>query len=224
MGQREFADRLGVSQSFISAMESGKKLLPPDLAEKIIDEFGVNRRWLKIGKGEPWGDNQMNQIDCIEKTESVGPKVGFYRDLILFLGGENIQGTPNEDQETWLRGEIGKIRREIAEYYTRALKIKDLAKYGGATLFVMLDKWDFGPIESIYLEFVKGENPDSSDLITYAQRAKNALYDLQTQFFALFDEYARQLQKRFDKSFQAYLEAEKEPNQQQPQGIQQKNV
>lgn len=215
LSQEKFAEKIGLSQGYVSELETGKKPISIDAVSDIASKTGANTDFLVYGNG-PMLESDSNEIVSDKSYKKVGPKVGFYRDLIMFLGAENIQGTPNDEQETWLRGEIGKIRREIAEYYTRALKIRDLAKYGGATLFVILDKWDFGPIESIYLEFVKGENPDSSHLITYAQRAKNALYDLQTQFFALFDEYERQLQKRYDKSFQAYLEAEKEHNQHNP--------
>jgi len=47
--QKEFGDRLGLSQVNIKDIEIGRKKITPEIALEIEKEFGVNFKWLLTG-------------------------------------------------------------------------------------------------------------------------------------------------------------------------------
>lgn len=49
--QKEFAKKLGLSQNHLSYIERGERKVFQNLINAIFIEFGVNREWLKTGKG-----------------------------------------------------------------------------------------------------------------------------------------------------------------------------
>lgn len=51
MKQKEFADKLSITQSYLSAVELGKKELTAKLSRKLIELFKVSPTWLMQGKG-----------------------------------------------------------------------------------------------------------------------------------------------------------------------------
>lgn len=48
----EFADRINVSQSFVSRLASGDKMPSDRTIADICREFDVNEQWLRTGEGE----------------------------------------------------------------------------------------------------------------------------------------------------------------------------
>ena len=50
MSQREFAEKLGISQSSISGYEKNTRLPDYDIIRKICSEFTVSADWIIIGK------------------------------------------------------------------------------------------------------------------------------------------------------------------------------
>lgn len=40
--QAEFGEKVGISQSAVSAIEKGRKLASPDLVQRIADRFGIS--------------------------------------------------------------------------------------------------------------------------------------------------------------------------------------
>jgi transcriptional regulator with XRE-family HTH domain len=52
MTQRVFAQRIGVSQSYLSAIERGEKEIGAEILLRISEEFGKSLEWLLTGKGE----------------------------------------------------------------------------------------------------------------------------------------------------------------------------
>jgi len=52
--QGEFARQVGISQSLLSAIESGKRRATRDVLERIRIITGVSLDWLLTGKAEPW--------------------------------------------------------------------------------------------------------------------------------------------------------------------------
>ena len=50
MTQKEFADRIGVSQGHLSYMERGEKEIGAEILLKISQEFGKPIEWLLTGK------------------------------------------------------------------------------------------------------------------------------------------------------------------------------
>lgn len=52
LSQKEFGERLGVTDSAISIIESGRRNITEQMEKSICREFNVNYDWLKYGTGE----------------------------------------------------------------------------------------------------------------------------------------------------------------------------
>lgn len=66
LNQTEFGDRVGLSQSSITAIENGKREIPQHLIKVISVQFGVSEDWLQTEKGDMLsGDNEPNPDDAI---------------------------------------------------------------------------------------------------------------------------------------------------------------
>ena len=66
--QQAFADRILVSRSFVSRMESGKEKPSESLLKLIALEFGINEEWLLFGNGEMYSDVYENDRGEISKV------------------------------------------------------------------------------------------------------------------------------------------------------------
>ena len=64
--QVEFGESLGITQSAISTVESGKVKLTDRLAQSIQNNYNINVEWLRTGEGEmlvePSEDEQLAQF------------------------------------------------------------------------------------------------------------------------------------------------------------------
>ncbi len=58
--QKEFAERLKVSQSLVSGIECGSRVLSDRLYYQIAAEFGMNVDFLMTGKGEAYRNVKFN--------------------------------------------------------------------------------------------------------------------------------------------------------------------
>ena len=54
LSQKEFADRLGLSENFVWMIEKGTRIPSDRTISDICREFGVIRVWLETGVGEPF--------------------------------------------------------------------------------------------------------------------------------------------------------------------------
>ncbi|MFN8923819.1 MAG: XRE family transcriptional regulator, partial [Sphingobacteriia bacterium] len=59
--QKEFADRLGISQGAISQLISGRTALSFDTLQKIGEQYRVNLNWLVSGQGEAFARQAVQQ-------------------------------------------------------------------------------------------------------------------------------------------------------------------
>ncbi|EGT3815264.1 helix-turn-helix domain-containing protein [Clostridioides difficile] len=62
--QKEFAKKLGLSQNHLSYIERGERKVFQNLINAIFIEFGVNREWLKTGKGNIYVLNEYIFLGC----------------------------------------------------------------------------------------------------------------------------------------------------------------
>lgn len=53
LSQTELADRVGVSGSFLSLIESGRRAVTPDLLERLAAKLGCSTRYFETGRGGP---------------------------------------------------------------------------------------------------------------------------------------------------------------------------
>ena len=75
--QKEFSKELGISQSFLSQIESGNRIITADIAMKVSSVYGVSLAYLLYGDGS--GDTSdssiafeknYNQVDSLKKLEA----------------------------------------------------------------------------------------------------------------------------------------------------------
>lgn len=62
LSTREFAKKIGVTASTVSLMENGKRGIGEQTLRLIINEFGINSKWLRTGEGE------MYDVELDERT------------------------------------------------------------------------------------------------------------------------------------------------------------
>lgn len=60
-----FAERLGVTRSAISNIESGRRNVSEQVVRAICREFAVREEWLRDGSGDPLLSSQNSEIDAL---------------------------------------------------------------------------------------------------------------------------------------------------------------
>ncbi|KYC65206.1 helix-turn-helix domain-containing protein [Heyndrickxia coagulans] len=50
LSQREFADRIGVSNSYVALVETGIKPVTPNLSKKIAKEFDIDADYIEAAR------------------------------------------------------------------------------------------------------------------------------------------------------------------------------
>lgn len=60
LSQEQFANKLGLSRSFINQFETGKKNISDRTIADICREFNVNETWLRTGDGEMFRPTRRN--------------------------------------------------------------------------------------------------------------------------------------------------------------------
>lgn len=61
ISKSKFAERLNVSQAFVSQMTSGAREPSDRTIQDICREFGVNEVWLRTGEGEPFKESTQEE-------------------------------------------------------------------------------------------------------------------------------------------------------------------
>lgn len=69
----DFANRLGVSQPFVSELCSGRKAPSDRTISDICREFNVNETWLRTGEGEMF--NQITRSEKLPPFSVTSPKM-----------------------------------------------------------------------------------------------------------------------------------------------------
>ncbi len=122
-----FGNRVGVSRSAISNIESGNRAVTDQMLHSICREFRVNEQWLRIGEGEMFAPEPADLIaqvasefnlssfdeDLIREYASLPEDVrkDVY-DMIMRLAAKHAPGTyPKLDDD--IEAEIESYRREL---------------------------------------------------------------------------------------------------------------
>ena len=62
ISKSKFAERLNVSQAFVSQMTSGAREPSDRTIQDICREFGCNEAWLRSGKGDPFKETSQEEL------------------------------------------------------------------------------------------------------------------------------------------------------------------
>ena len=61
LNQTQFAERIGISQQYLSQLCNGKKIPSDRTIGDIAREFNCNEVWLQTGKGDPRKDRTLEE-------------------------------------------------------------------------------------------------------------------------------------------------------------------
>lgn len=64
----EFGERVGVTRSAISNIESGRRNVSEQIIKAICREFAVREDWIRNGNGEPLLTSKYSEIDSLVKN------------------------------------------------------------------------------------------------------------------------------------------------------------
>ena len=65
LSQKEFGERIGITQSHVASLESGRRDLSDRNIQFISEIWGVNGDWIRTGKGEMF----LNLVDDIKDID-----------------------------------------------------------------------------------------------------------------------------------------------------------
>lgn len=69
LNQGSFAKRLEVTPGYVSNIMTGRNQPSTIFVKAICYEFGMNRKWVETGKGDPFTDKSLNKMYKIEKRK-----------------------------------------------------------------------------------------------------------------------------------------------------------
>ena len=72
--QTKFAERIGITQSTIAMVETGKSKISRQALLAISREFGVRLKWLETGEGEMYIEADLSLFAQLEATGQLTPK------------------------------------------------------------------------------------------------------------------------------------------------------
>jgi transcriptional regulator with XRE-family HTH domain len=99
--QNEFAKKIGLTNSAVSMIESGRNPLTESNIKLICSMFGVRENWLRTGQGSMFISNSLITNDIISKFEQLSPEL--QNRIISYMDGlidaqETIQNMEDKTQ------------------------------------------------------------------------------------------------------------------------------
>lgn len=104
-----FAERLGISQAFVSQMCSGVREPSDRTITDICREFGCNEAWLRTGEGEPFRERSREEEIMNFASMTCKGTDEFRRALVAMLA--------KLDPEDWEA--LGRIADKLLEEYKK---------------------------------------------------------------------------------------------------------
>lgn len=71
LSQKEFGERIGITQSHIASLESGRRDISDRTIKYICEIWGVNEEWIKHGTGEMFIDFVDDLKDIDDDTREI---------------------------------------------------------------------------------------------------------------------------------------------------------
>lgn len=105
----KFAERLNISQAFVSQISSGVREPSDRTITDICREFGVNEVWLRTGKGDPFRQESRSEQIMRFATQTAKGSDEFKKALVSMLA--------KLEPEDWEA--LGKIADKLLEEYKK---------------------------------------------------------------------------------------------------------
>lgn len=85
LNQTEFAGRIGISQQYLSQICNGKKTPSDRTLSDICREFGCDEVWLRTGEGEPFRQENRQELIMRFAVQTVKGSNEFRKALVAML-------------------------------------------------------------------------------------------------------------------------------------------
>lgn len=95
---KEFALRLGVSDSSISLLENGKRNITDQMVKSICREFNVSESWFRTGEGEMYEEVLPLDEKALLFSDILNQKEDPFYDLLYNIGLEYMNSDPEMRQ------------------------------------------------------------------------------------------------------------------------------
>lgn len=132
LNQEQFAQKIGMSRSFINQVEVGKRNLSDRTISDICREFGVNEAWLRTGEGEMFLPSPDGALEALAREYELSPGMYVLIKRLLALRPENQQAAVdfavkiaedlNEITAGWTVADAGGQERTKLDRIAAALK------------------------------------------------------------------------------------------------------
>lgn len=109
LNQTQFAERIGISQQYLSQICNGKKTPSDRTITDICREFGCNEAWLRTGEGEPFREQTREEEIMRFAVRTNKGSDEFRKALVAMLA--------KLDDEDW--NALGKIADKLLEEYKK---------------------------------------------------------------------------------------------------------
>lgn len=103
--QKEFSNRLGLSENFIWQIEKGERIPSDRTITDICREFNVNEIWLRTGEGDPFQEESRQEQIMKFAAQTIKGSDEFRKQFVSMLAKLDV-----EDWEA-----LAKIFKKLAE-------------------------------------------------------------------------------------------------------------
>lgn len=76
LSQKDFANKLKITQPHLSAMENGNKNITERFIKDLVNEFSLNSEWLKTGNGNMY-------LDLLEPLNITDPEIREFMEMYI---------------------------------------------------------------------------------------------------------------------------------------------
>lgn len=89
--QKEFSNRLGLSENFIWQIEKGERIPSDRTITDICREFNVNEVWLRTGEGEPFQEESRQEKIMKFAAQTIKGSDEFRKQFVSMLAKLDVE-------------------------------------------------------------------------------------------------------------------------------------
>lgn len=89
--QKEFSNRLGLSENFIWQIEKGERIPSDRTITDICREFNVNEVWLRTGEGDPYQEESRQEQILKFAAQTIKGSDEFRKQFVSMLANLDVE-------------------------------------------------------------------------------------------------------------------------------------
>ena len=113
--QKELGESLGIAWHKVKDIEAGKLRLSPDLAYQIEQKYSISMKWLLVGEGRMWLDEDGQGQGSGDERQGVDPRLEKALKMMQMMDDEAVDDVLKYIQKVKRMKEMEKKIRELEE-------------------------------------------------------------------------------------------------------------